>query len=102
MQLQYIDHTDYSYFDLRESAGGVLTGEWRVKDKPYPLSGSYDGRLIKLAVRQGPTTVAFNGYVEGASDMVGETDYQDKSGNQTPFTAEHRGGPKPSPKPRRK
>jgi hypothetical protein len=103
VQLQYIDHTDYSYFDLRQNGSGGLTGSWRIKGKPYPLAGTYDGRLIHLTVTQGSSNVAFNGYVEGASDMVGLTDYEDKSpANQTAFTAEHRGAPRPSPARRRK
>ncbi len=103
VQLQYIDHTDYSYFDLHQGgSGGGLTGSWRVKGKPYPLAGTYDGRLIHLTVTQGATSVAFNGYVEGASDMVGLTDYEDKAAQQTAFTAEHRGTPRASPAPRKK
>ncbi len=118
VQLQYIDHTDYSYLKLLQSTGGALTGTWHLAGKngaTYPLAGNYDGRLIRIVVTEPKGPVNFDGYVEGASDMIGLVTYG-TSGSASPgpdasppgalspvvstntndgvaFTAEHRGKP---------
>lgn len=74
LQLQYIDHTEYSYLTLVQTTGGALTGTWRMSGRNaahYPLSGTYDGRLIRLSATEPSGPVTFSGYVEGASDMIG-------------------------------
>jgi hypothetical protein len=89
-QVQYIDHTDYSYLVIKQNATGELSGVWRVNGKQYPFDGSYDGRLIRLLVREPSANLTFSGYVEGASDMVGTIDFNPGKADPTPFTAEHR------------
>jgi hypothetical protein len=89
-QVQYIDHTDYSYLVIKQNATGELTGFWRVNGKEYPFDGSYDGRLIRMLVRQPSGNLTWSGYVEGASDMVGTVDFGAGKADPTPFTAEHR------------
>jgi hypothetical protein len=93
-QVQYIDHTDYSYLVIKQNATGELSGVWRVSGKQYPFDGSYDGRLILLHVKEPSVTLNFSGYVEGASDMVGTIDFAQGKGDPTPFTAEHRAAAK--------
>jgi hypothetical protein len=89
VQVQYPDHTLYSFFVLRQK-DNALSGAWRVDGKEYPLEGTYDGRLIRITVKQPAGEVSMAGYVENASDMVGLVDYG-KGGTSPPFTAEHRG-----------
>ena len=89
MQVQYTDRTTYSYLVLRQKAS-TLTGFWRQGKVETPLEGTYDGRLIRLTVKLPTGEVSFSGYVENASDMVGEVDFGGKTG-QIAFTAEHRG-----------
>jgi hypothetical protein len=93
-QVQYIDRTDYSYLVIKQNDTGELFGEWRVGGKKYPLSGSYDGRLIRLEVQEPTGALTFSGYVEGATDMIGTIDFLHGKGDPTPFTAEHRAAPK--------
>ncbi len=74
LQLQYIDRTEYSYLTLAQTTGGALTGTWRMSGRNaphYPLTGTYDGRLIRLTAVEPGGPVNFSGYVEGASDMIG-------------------------------
>ncbi len=85
VQLQYIDHTDYSFLRIAQTQGGQLTGQWRYGGKEYPLSGTYDGRLIKFVVAMADGSTSFSGYVEGASDMVGLVEFPKVAG--TPATS---------------
>jgi hypothetical protein len=94
VQFQYIDRTDYAYFDIVQTPTGGITGTWRTNGKSYPLEGTYDGRLIHLVAKEPLGNVPMDGYVEGASDMVGEARLQIGKTDETPFTAEHRGSPK--------
>jgi hypothetical protein len=74
VQLQYINRTEYSYLTLAQTTGGALTGTWRLSGRNpahYPLTGNYDGRLIRLTAIEPAGPVNFSGYVEGASDMIG-------------------------------
>ena len=103
VQLQYIDHTDYAYLDVHQNSGGTLSGTWRAPGgKSYPFAGTYDGRLIKMTATEPAASVVFSGYVEGAQDMVGLVDLGNGAANQTPFTAEHRGGSSSTSAPSRK
>jgi hypothetical protein len=90
MQVQYPDHTTYSYLVIRQK-DSALSGFWRSGKQESPLEGTYDGRLIKLSVKLASGEVSFSGYVENASDMVGEVDFG--KGATVAFTAEHRGQP---------
>ena len=90
VQVQYSDHTTYSYFELHQ-ATETLAGSWKYEGKPYPLDGTYDGRLIRMVVKMTSGSVTFSGYVENASDMVGLIDFG--SGKTVAFTAEHRAAP---------
>jgi hypothetical protein len=90
VQVQYPDHTTYSYFDLHQTAD-ALAGNWRYEAKVYPLDGTYDGRLIRMVVKMGGGNVTLAGYVENASDMVGLADFG--GGKSIAFTAEHRAAP---------
>ncbi len=90
VQVQYIDRTEYSYFTIAQGATGTLSGSWKVAGKPYSFEGTYDGRLIRMVVKQPDRTVTMSGYVEGASDMVGTVDFGNGKTELTAFTAEHR------------
>jgi len=90
VQVQYMDRTTYSYFDLHQTAD-TLGGNWRYQGKSYPLDGTYDGRLIRMVVKIGSANVTLSGYVENASDMVGLVDFG--NGKNIAFTAEHRAAP---------
>jgi len=94
VQLQYIDHTDYSYLVIHQNATGELAGVWRTSGKEYPFDGSYDGRLIRVLVKEPAGNLTWSGYVEGASDMVGTIDLGQGKADPTPFTAEHRAAAK--------
>jgi len=91
VQVQHIDNTEYSYFTIVQSGTSALSGTWRANNKEYPLEGTYDGRLIRMVVKQPTGSVTFSGYVEGASDMVGTLDFGVPKADPTAFTAEHRG-----------
>lgn len=91
VQLQYIDRTEYSYLIVHQTGTSEVSGTWKVNGKEYPFDGNYDGRLIRLLVKEPAGNVTMSGYVEGASDMVGQVDLGNGKGDPTPFTAEHRG-----------
>jgi hypothetical protein len=93
-QVQYIDRTDYSYLVIKQNATGEISGLWRVNGKAYPFDGSYDGRLIRLLVKEPSGNLTWSGYVEGASDIVGTIDFGQGKADPTPFTAEHRAAAK--------
>ncbi len=93
-----MDSTEYSNFTIVQSGTSTLSGTWRVNNKEYPLEGTYDGRLIRLVVKEPTASVTFSGYVEGASDMVGMLDLGGAKADPTAFTAEHRGSRPTVPK----
>ncbi|MGH7727739.1 MAG: hypothetical protein ACREM2_02945, partial [Vulcanimicrobiaceae bacterium] len=95
VQIQYHDRTDYSYFDLIEAESGALSGDWRVGGKKYPLTGTYDGRLIRFVAQEPALAVTFSGYVDEATDMVGMADFGPTDADAPAFTAEHRSTEKP-------
>jgi len=90
VQLQFIDRTEYSYLTIAQGAAGTITGTWKVKANVFPFEGSYDGRLIRMLVKEPSGNVTMSGYVEGASDMVGNVDLGNGKTEPTAFTAEHR------------
>ncbi len=90
VQLQFIDHTEYSYLTIAQGAAGAITGTWKVNTKTFPFEGTYDGRLIRMLVKESEGNVTMSGYVEGASDMVGNVDSGTGKADPTAFTAEHR------------
>ena len=68
-------------------AGYVQKGP---KSPKYPMTGTFDGRLISLSATMPDGNIAtFNGYVETFADMVGLYRTSDKDAG-TAFTAEHR------------
>jgi len=94
VQVQYRDRTLYSYLKITQTQS-TLGGTWNVNAKAYPLDGSYDGRLIRIVVKEPTGNVVLSGYVEGATDMVGLVDYG--KGDPVAFTAEHRALPPKNP-----
>lgn len=81
----------YTHMNIT-STGANLSGYYQVgKNKPkWPLTGTFDGRLISLTVTQPDgTTSTLSGYVESFGDMVGLLRTGDKDPG-TAFTAEHR------------
>lgn len=90
LQLQYTDRTEYSYLVIAQQASGTVTGFWRVNGKSLPFEGTYDGRLIRVLVKEPIGNVTMSGYVEGATDMVGIVDLGNGATSPTAFTAEHR------------
>jgi len=74
------------------ATGANLTGYYLTtgdKTKKYPMSGSFDGRLISMTVALPTGAATFNGYVETFADMVGIYKKNDTDPG-TAFTAEHR------------
>jgi len=97
VQLQYIDHTEYSYLTIVQGTAGTISGTWKLAGTTsYPFEGTYDGRVIRMTVKEPIGNVTMSGYVEGASDMVGIVDLSLGKRDPTAFTAEHRASSKGS------
>ena len=90
LQLQFIDRTEYSYLVISQKPDGTISGVWRVGKNQFPFEGTYDGRLIRMLVKETQGNVTMSGYVEGASDIVGIVDLANGTAAPTAFTAEHR------------
>jgi len=90
LQLQFIDRTEYSYLVISQKPDGTISGIWRVGKNQFPFEGTYDGRLIRMLVKETQGNVTMSGYVEGASDIVGIVDLANGTATPTAFTAEHR------------
>jgi len=74
------------------STGASLTGVYLTggaKGPKYPMTGTFDGRLISMTVSLPTGDATFNGYVEEFADMVGIYKTSDKDPG-TAFTAQHR------------
>ena len=74
------------------TTGANLTGTYLTKGAKgpkYPVTGSFDGRLISMTVALPAGNATFNGYVETFADMVGIYKKNDADPG-TAFTAEHR------------
>ena len=69
--------------------GTYLTAGAKGKGTKYPMTGSFDGRLISMTVSLPAGDATFNGYVETFADMVGIYKKNDADPG-TAFTAEHR------------
>lgn len=82
----------YTHLSLN-STGPNIIGYWQRGGRSapkYPVSGTFDGRLISLTVTMPDGSAAtFSGYVENFGDMVGILRTSDKDPG-TAFTAEHR------------
>ncbi|MEO6991804.1 MAG: hypothetical protein ABI346_09840 [Candidatus Baltobacteraceae bacterium] len=92
VQVQRIDRTTYSRFEIRQTAS-ILSGSWVVDKVNYPLEGTFDGRLFRMSVKLPAGAYALNGYVENSTDMVGVLDNgkgEIPFVNPIAFTAEHR------------
>jgi hypothetical protein len=82
---------NYSHLGIT-ATGANVNGYWENGGKKTRsvLTGTFDGRLISLAVTMSDgTTASFSGYVENFADMVGLFRKNDKDVG-TAFTAEHR------------
>lgn len=81
----------YTHMNIT-TTGANLSGYYEVgKNKArWPLTGTFDGRLISVTItRPDGTTTSLSGYVESFGDMVGLLRTGDKDPG-TAFTAEHR------------
>jgi len=97
VQVQTFNGTSYSRFAMHQD-GSNIVGTWYVTGKQLPFTGSYDGRLFRLIVKDEPGTVNLSGYIENSTDMVGIIDNGkgDLPGaNPIAFTAEHHVPSKP-------
>ncbi|HZO94498.1 MAG TPA: hypothetical protein VFB22_12125 [Candidatus Baltobacteraceae bacterium] len=104
--------TVYSHLYVTQQ-GEQLSGTWaHGNNDKTPFTGTFDGRLFKLTLKDAKTSWTMAGYAENFSDMVGLLTSSDPKDSGTPFTADHRkkekieGGPrrgknapKPSPSP---
>jgi len=78
----------YSHFDLRQT-GNDLSGMWLRDGKTkLPLTGTFDGRLFKFALKDAAgKEYTMSGYEENFGDMVG---ILDDGKSRVAFTASHR------------
>ncbi|MEO7040471.1 MAG: hypothetical protein ABI186_10620 [Candidatus Elarobacter sp.] len=82
--------TVYSHLYITQKAD-ALSGTWKRDDKTkLPFTGTFDGRLFKLTLTDGKTTLTMSGYAENFGDMVGLLLTADPKDKGTPFTAAHR------------
>ncbi len=98
--------TVYSHLYVTQQSDD-LTGTW-VHDNNVktPFTGTFDGRLFKLTLKDAKGAWTMAGYAENFSDMVGLLTTGNPKDPGTPFTADHRKKEKISPlggegKPRR-
>jgi hypothetical protein len=93
VQLQPLDgsgRTIYSHLYVTQK-GDDVSGTWaRTPKQRLPFSGTFDGRLFNLTVKDGAKTYTLTGYAENFSDMVGMVTSSDPKETGTPFTASHR------------
>jgi hypothetical protein len=93
IELQPVGKRLATYWHLSvNTTGANIIGYFqtgRKKDK-YPMTGTFDGRLISMTVTMPDgTTPTFTGYVESFGDMVGLYRTSDKDSG-TAFTGQHR------------
>ena len=87
----------YSHLFITQH-GDQLTGRWvrggtpkEKKTDTYVFSGTFDGRLFKLSLKNNQDVVyTMSGYAENFSDMVGLLTSADPKDKGLPFTASHR------------
>ncbi len=93
VQLQPLDgsgKTIYSHLNLVQQ-GDQISGIWvRSNSAKLPFTGTFDGRLFQITVKDGASTMTMNGYAENFGDMVGLLKTSDPKDPGTPFTASHR------------
>lgn len=72
VQIQRGERVDYTHFKLVQTQN-ALTGGYLDKDgKKYPLSGSVDGKNVRVVVSMPDgSTILFEGKVDGTTDMLG-------------------------------
>lgn len=81
----------YAHVDIT-STGANLSGTYLTAGKKgpkYPMTGTFDGRLISMTVTMPTGNATFNGYVENFADMVGIYKKNDNDPGIA-FTAQHR------------
>jgi hypothetical protein len=81
----------YTHLNIT-TTGSNISGYYQAakKNNRYPMTGTFDGRLISMSVSMPDgTSLTFSGYVETFADMVGVYRANDKDPG-TAFTAEHR------------
>lgn len=86
--LQQPSGVEYSHFKITQT-GSVLTGTYLAgNNKRYPLSGSIDGKTVRLVVSMPDgTALIFNADEDANTDMVGTVD---NSKDMIGFTAAYR------------
>ena len=86
--LQQTDGVEYTHFRITQT-GSVLTGTYLTdKNKRYPLSGSIDGKTVRLVVSMPDgSALIFNATEDANTDMVGTVD---NSKDMIGFTAAYR------------
>ena len=86
--LQQTSGVEYAHFKLAQS-GSILTGTYlNANNKKYPISGSIDGKDVRLVVTMSDgTALVFKGSQEGNTDMMGTVD---NSKDVIGFTAAYR------------
>jgi len=81
----------YTHLNIT-TTGANISGYYQAakKNNKYPMTGTFDGRLISMTVSMpNGTSATFSGYVESFGDMVGLYRANDKDPGIA-FTAEHR------------
>lgn len=88
VQLQQTSGVEYAHFKIVQS-GNILTGTYLdTANKRYPLSGSVDGKTVRLVVSlPNGSDLVFNGTEDANTDMVGTLD---AAQNVIGFTAAYR------------
>jgi hypothetical protein len=94
IEIQPVGKKLATYTHLNITTTGANLGGYyqpgKNKNVKYPLTGTFDGRLVSLTVTMPDgTTTTLTGYVESFGDMVGMIRTGDKDPG-TAFTGEHR------------
>ena len=86
--LQQTNGVEYTHFKITQT-GSVLTGTYLTgNNKRYPLSGSIDGKTVRLVVSMPDgSALIFNATEDATTDMVGTVD---DSKDMIGFTAAYR------------
>jgi hypothetical protein len=89
--------TVYSHLYVTQQ-GEDLSGTWaHGNNEKTPFTGTFDGRLFKLTLKDAKSSWTMAGYAENFSDMVGLLTTANPKDTGTPFTADHRKKEKISP-----
>ena len=69
--MQAPDGVVYSHFNLKQD-GNTVTGQYLDENgKKFPLSGTIDGKTVRVVVSLPGSALVFNGTEEAFTDMVG-------------------------------